>query len=133
MRMFCQPVFSSDFPVFCVLVSCTHVNVQTADTEGSFVVQRLAEIAQAAKQHIDGIAEASNDPGMCIPQLELCVVMRVDLGTYVCVCVCVHVGVVCVGCVCVHTCVCDCMCDLHFCVLPFYACLHTQYHIGVYV
>eukprot|EP00731_Ephydatia_muelleri_P023450 Em0015g1033a len=61
-----EPVFSSDFPVFCVLVSCTHVNVQTADTEGSFVVQRLAEIAQAAKQHIDGIAEASNDPGYSV-------------------------------------------------------------------
>lgn len=34
------------------------------DTEGSFVVHRLAEIAQAAKQHIDGLAEASDDPEM---------------------------------------------------------------------
>ena len=63
-----------------------------SDTEGSFVVQRLVEIAQAAKQHIDSIAEARDDPGMCVCVCE-CVC--------VCVCVCVFCVCVCVLCVCV--------------------------------
>lgn len=36
----------------------------STDTEGSFIVERVVDIAQSAIQHIKGVAEGSNDAGM---------------------------------------------------------------------
>ena len=54
------------------------------------MVQRLVDIAQAAKQHVDSIAEASDDPGMHIPAgvMWWCPIVYVNC-VHVCMCVCV--------------------------------------------
>lgn len=41
----------------------THVHTPTPDTEGSFIVQRVADIANAAVLHLSGVSDASGDPG----------------------------------------------------------------------
>ena len=34
------------------------------DTEGSFIVERVVDIAKSAVQHLKGVAEGSNDAGI---------------------------------------------------------------------
>ena len=41
----------------------THTHTHTLDTEGSFIVERVVDIANAAIQHLLGIADTSGDPG----------------------------------------------------------------------
>ncbi len=38
----------------------------SADTEGSFIVERVAEMATAVVQHISSIAEKDEDLGGCV-------------------------------------------------------------------
>lgn len=45
--------------LFCFFCVC-------ADTEGSFVVERMADIAESAVQHLRGVAETSDDPGSAL-------------------------------------------------------------------
>lgn len=45
------------------MLSCG--GVLPVDTEGSFVVDRVAEIAMGAVHHITTVANKSEDPGKC--------------------------------------------------------------------
>ena len=40
------------------------------DTEGSFIVERVVDIAKSAVQHLKGVAEGSNDAGTYIRERE---------------------------------------------------------------
>ena len=42
----------------------THTHTHTLDTEGSFIVERVVDIANAAVQHLLGVSDTSGDPGM---------------------------------------------------------------------
>ena len=48
------------------LVYCSHVFflIFSPDTEGSFIVERVVDIAKSAIQHLKGVAEGSNDAGI---------------------------------------------------------------------
>ena len=38
-----------------------------ADTEGSFIIERVAEIAEAAVRHIDNVVKTVDERGITIP------------------------------------------------------------------
>ena len=40
-----------------------HTHTNALDTEGSFVVERVVDIANAAIQHLLGVSGTSGDPG----------------------------------------------------------------------
>ena len=60
------------------LMYCNHVffSIFSPDTEGSFIVERVVDIAKSAIQHLKGVAEGSNDAGIYFEREKECVCER---------------------------------------------------------